>query len=84
MLRALRGRAPPRRPARRRALTRARSLAPARSRASGVAARARERGEEAVDRAAGIVLVPGRTGYISPADIAASPHVRFVLRIKKE
>lgn len=35
-------------------------------------------------RAAGVTLVPGRTGYISPADIAASPRVRFAFRIKKE
>ncbi len=35
-------------------------------------------------RAAGVVLVPGRIGYLSPSDIAASSLLSFSFRIKKE
>ncbi|MDX2168267.1 MAG: YiiX/YebB-like N1pC/P60 family cysteine hydrolase [Deltaproteobacteria bacterium] len=35
-------------------------------------------------RAAGVTLVPGRVGYVSPADLAASPRLAFAFRIKRD
>jgi hypothetical protein len=35
-------------------------------------------------RAAGVTLVPGRIGYVSPADLATSPRLSFAFRIKRE